>query len=104
MNVIRDQPLLAGGDAPWCNCPSEWCSDINYRNPGEHAPISCSATSTVADLPRFQRHQSAELTHNATIGHWLGYAYSTDPVKSYVSRANQPAALVCHIYTLWICQ
>jgi hypothetical protein len=40
-----------------------------------------------ANLDRFQRKQSAELNHNATIGLWSGFAYQTDPVKSYADMA-----------------
>lgn len=52
-----------------------------------HTPISCSATSTAANLLRFQRNQSDELTKNASAGVWKGYAYQTDPVKSYADMA-----------------
>ena len=74
-------PALGGGDAPWCRCPSEWCEDVNYQNPHPHPKVSCSAAG--AKLLRFQRNQSAELSHNASVGRWAGYAYQTDPVKSY---------------------
>jgi hypothetical protein len=82
-----DTPLLGGGEAPWCNCPSKWCEDVDYMNPQAHTPISCSAASTSADLQRFRRSESSALFHNASIGFWKGYAYQTDPVKSYQDMA-----------------
>jgi hypothetical protein len=82
-----DYPALGGGDAPWCKCPSKWCDDVNYRNFKNHTPISCSTASTAANLLRFRRNESAEMTKNASMGRWRGYAYQTDPVKSYADMA-----------------
>lgn len=80
-------PLAGGADAPWCKCGSQWCEDVDYLSPLPHTPVSCSANSTAADLPRFRRSQSAELSKNASIGLWAGFAYQTDPVKSYADMA-----------------
>ena len=38
-------------------------------------------------VERFQRNQSAELFHNASVGRWPGFAYQTDPVRSYTDMA-----------------
>lgn len=78
---------VGGGDAPWCRCPSEWCQDVNYMDSRPHDAVSCSAASTAADLNRFNRNESDELSYNSSIGRWTGYAYQTDPVKSYADMA-----------------
>ena len=38
-------------------------------------------------VERFQRNQSAQLFHNASVGRWPGFAYQTDPVRSYTDMA-----------------
>ena len=39
------------------------------------------------EMLRFDRKDSPALTHNASVGLWAGYAYQTDPVKSYADMA-----------------
>lgn len=39
------------------------------------------------EMLRFDRKDSSSLTYNASVGLWAGYAYQTDPVKSYADMA-----------------
>jgi len=36
---------------------------------------------------RFDRNDSFSLSHNASVGLWSGYAYQTDPGRSYADMA-----------------
>lgn len=47
-----DHPMLGGGDAPWCRCPSQWCSDVKSPQFAMSPAKVCLLSSFSADSRR----------------------------------------------------